>query len=255
MKNYYKEKAYRFITYEGLFNTIKNKSLRFTRTDKFNDPLDCSPLITPLNWRKYLELEERDKFIKEAVSHMFETIFKSIYVCCFSNEYKSYESYLMWSHYANSHSEVCFEIDFSKENTLDKPIKVNYPQKNLINEREKHISIDNNEELGNYLVSTKSKIWDYEKEVRLIVDIKTPNLDYSSIKFENESFLYLDFDPKHISKIIFGEKSTLHNENMTIGLFESLNHKPKYEKMFINPKNLQLESKKYIINTTPKCQQ
>lgn len=243
MKNYHIEKAYRFITYNGLFNTIKNKSLRFTRTDKFNDPLDCNPLITPLDWKEFIK--EGDEFIKIAMSKMFETVLKPIYVCCFSKNYKSYESYLMWSHYANSHTEVCFEIDFSKDNALDKPILVKYPPDSLVSEREKHISKNNLKAIGEYIVSTKSKIWEYEEEVRLIVDIDKPDLNFSSIKFENEYFLYLDFDPKNITKIIFGEKSELHNERMTIGLFESYNHKPEYEKMFINPKTLELENRKY----------
>ena len=46
--NTYLNKAYRFISFDGLFKTIESRSLRFTRVDKFNGALDNNPFIAPL---------------------------------------------------------------------------------------------------------------------------------------------------------------------------------------------------------------
>lgn len=240
--NTYSGKAYRYLSFDGLYKTIENESLRLTRVDQFNDPLDNSPLLAPFDWKEYKSGGE--SFIKIAEHHIFSKVFSSMYLCCFCKEYKSENSYLMWSHYGQSHSQVCFEIDFSKTNFLGSPSQVNYP-KNLANERDK-LKTKASDELGLFLVTTKLRNWSYEKEVRLIVDNMHPNVISSDFKLSSDSkFLYANFKLKNISKVIFGIKSERINEQKTIDLFASRKLKPKFEKMFIDPETLKLESKKY----------
>jgi Protein of unknown function (DUF2971) len=241
--NTYKGKAYRFLTFEGLFRTLENKTLRFTRADKFNDPLDCSPYIAPIDWEKFIK-EGGEIFGHFANDYIFSKVFKSLFVCCFCMKYKTKKSYLMWSHYGQKHSQVCFEIDFTTNKYLGRPSKVTYPDC-LITEREKAKSYDESK-LGLYLATNKLKQWSYEKEVRLLIDILKPDIDFSKLKLsDNNQFLFVDFDLKYISKIIFGVESELFNELKTRDFFLKHNLNPMYEKMYINPINLKLESKSY----------
>ncbi len=130
----YTGKAYRFMTFEGLYKTIEKESLRFTRVGSFNDPLDNSPYLVPCDWAQ--SKKEGRGYIKQIESHFFTKILSSIYICCFCKEYDRNDSYLMWSHYGKSHSQVCFEIDFSTTSYLGNPSNVKYP-KNLRKLRDK----------------------------------------------------------------------------------------------------------------------
>ncbi|MCH8535953.1 MAG: hypothetical protein LAT51_12850, partial [Flavobacteriaceae bacterium] len=94
--NTYNNKAYRFMTFDGFENTLKFKKLRFARADQFNDPLDNSPFLMPVEWDEFLK--KGDEFVKGKSKTIFSSYFKSMYICCFSKEYASHESYLMWSH-------------------------------------------------------------------------------------------------------------------------------------------------------------
>lgn len=247
--NTYSGKAYRFLTFEGLFNTVKNKKLRFTRIDKFNDPLDNNPFIAPLDWEKF-DKEAGELFLKYVNEYVFTRVFKSLFICCFSKEYKSDDSYLMWSHYGQSHSQVCFEIDFLKNDYLGRPSEVTYPE-SLIEKRNNSFNIDNGQ-LGLYLVTNKLKQWSYEKEVRLIIDTKSPKVDWKIFRLnETAEFLYVDFDLNYISKIIFGIKSTLSDELKTRCTFSNNGLNPIYEKMYIDPNTLKLNSKQYDFEGCP----
>jgi len=242
--NTYLKKAYRFLSFDGLFKTIDTKSLRLTRVDKFNDPLDCNPLTAPLNWSEYAN-ENSIMLLKIVEKHIFETVFKSTYISCFSKHYSEDDSYLMWSHYADSHSQVCFEIDFSKTRYLGGPSEVSYPNC-LVTEREsfKNNNDSDGNKIGLFLVTTKLKNWSYENEVRLIVDILDPRFDPKRFKIsDNTDYMFVDFDLKFISKVIFGVKSELFNELKTKSLFKGNNLHPKYEKMYIDPIDLKLKSK------------
>ncbi|MBN1988337.1 MAG: DUF2971 domain-containing protein [Bacteroidales bacterium] len=241
--NTYLGKAYRFLSFDGLFNTIGNKSLRFTRVDKVNDPLDCSPLIAPLNWDEY-SIHGGELFPKFVCDYVSKRVFKSLFICCFCKEYQSDDSFLMWSHYGQSHSQVCFEIDFLQNRYLGGPSEVEYPD-SLIDKRNDSFNFDKGQ-LGLYLITNKLKQWSYEKEVRLIVDTKNPNIDNERFKFNsNSEYLYVDFDLNYISKVIFGAKSTLTNELKTRSLFTDNGYNPIYEKMYIDPKTLMIKSKPY----------
>jgi hypothetical protein len=238
----YKGKAYRYIAFDGLFKTIENESLRLTRVDQFNDPLDNSPFLAPFDWREWKTYG--NNYIKSAEHYIFSYASSSMYICCFCKEYKTQDSYLMWSHYGKSHSQVCFEIDFNKHNYLGSPSVVKYP-KNLVKERNK-LDIKTSDKLGLFVVTNKLRNWSYEKEVRLIVDKVHPKVDSPGFKSSDDGkYLYAKFDLNNISKVIFGIKSEKSNELKTIELFNIKKLKPKYEKMYIDPENLTLQSEPY----------
>lgn len=230
------------MTFDGLFKTIENQNLRFTRVDQFNDPLDNSPFLAPLDWKEYVENEPN--FINVLKSYMFSEVFSSIFISCFCKEYDSMDSYLMWAHYGQSHTQLCFEIDFEKYNFLGGPSEVNYPE-SLATFREK-LKRKNQNKIGLELVTTKSKVWCYEKEVRLIIDILNPSTDVTKYSAStNGHYLFVPFDLHYISKVIFGVNSSKLNEVKTIKMLKDKGLRPQFEKMIINPETLRLQSLKY----------
>jgi len=87
--NTYLGKAFRFISFEGLFNTIRSRTLRFTRAGKYNDPLDNSPLLAPIPWGVWPE-----KLHKLLQQKVFDDVCKSTYICCFSKEYNTRDGFI-----------------------------------------------------------------------------------------------------------------------------------------------------------------
>ena len=238
--NTYNGKAYRFLSFEGLHKTIQSSSLRFTRPDQFNDPLDNSSLIAPLKWEEWKEIGLTAFAEKRYTNH----IFRSIYISSFCKEYEAENSYLMWAHYGDkNHTGVAFEIDFSKVKYLDNPDNVIYPP-NLV---EKRNELKNDEEIGYFLVTNKHKVWSYEKEIRLIVDTEKEGIKNDSRikKSCDEKHLFVDFDLNYISKIIFGINADKENELITINMLKEKGFNPEFRKMRINPVSLSLASIKY----------
>ncbi|TYP99191.1 hypothetical protein C7447_102512 [Tenacibaculum adriaticum] len=241
--NTFNGKAYRFLSFEGFYKTIENKSLRFTRIDGFNDPLDCSPFLHPeIEWNE-VENNYGKQFPDLTVDFVKQKALGSLFVCCFSKEYDTDDSYLMWSHYANSHTQVCFEIDFSINHYLGGPSEVIYPN-NL-----KEYSLNNAENIGLMIVTSKLKQWKYEKEVRLVIDINYRGVkdNIQFVKGDNKH-LYSPIDLQLISKVIFGLKSNFENEKKIILMFLERGLQPTFEKMRISPIDLKLESIKYNID-------
>lgn len=244
--NTYRGKAYRFISIDGLINTIQQKSLRFSRSDMFNDPLDCAPLIAPYDWNKYVLAGT--EFIENTKKKIFIDVLRPLYICCFSKEYKSKNSYLMWSHYGMSHTQACFELDFSKTNFLGSPSSVVYVKEmTKLREdlRDKSSSIQ-----GLHMITSKMDVWRYEKEVRLIVDTRLARDRDIFVEIDqNERYKYVQFDPRLISKIIFGANTTA-SEMVKVFLLCSLAElKYEFYKMWIDPKTLKLREIK-ILNIT-----
>jgi hypothetical protein len=244
--NTYLGNAYRFITFEGLFNTIENSTLRFSRVDNINDPLDSCPYLVPMEWGKFSKLggQQLTEFTRDYLNSI---VYRSLFICCFCKDFNTESSYLMWSHYGQSHTQVCFEIDFSMHNFLGGPSIVSYPA-DLVTERN-NISSRNEGELGLYLITNKSKVWSYENEVRLVVDLKHPGIDTSRFKMSsNNLYLYWNFDLSFISRVVFGINAELLNIKKTHELFQKRNLQPIFEKMYIDPINLTLRSQEYKFN-------
>ena len=243
----YKKKVYRYISFDTFFKTIETESLIFTRTDHFNDPLDNSRVLLGYNsklFNNYYNFKDySDTEWNEYIKQSRIPVLDSFYACCFSKVYLEKESYLMWSHYGQSHTQVCFELDFSKHNYYGGPKEINYL--NDLTELRKNITTDE-KHIGLKLISYKSDIWSYEKEVRLIIDLNEPGqFQYKTI--DNDKRLLVPFNPKLITKVIFGLKSSEKNENRLAKLFDSIGHtKLIFEKMLINPVSLKLESIVYL---------
>ncbi|HMI02397.1 MAG TPA: hypothetical protein VK541_07950 [Pedobacter sp.] len=236
--------AYRFISFDALWKTVQTRSLRLTRVDKLNDPLDTSAYISvdKFFWSHALN----DSHVKQIQELLFNRLLSKIYIACFSKIYKSRESYLMWAYYANGHTQLCFELNFQRFPILEGPLSVNYVDSlvRLRNRIEKNIQMK-----VQALLMSKSSIWKHEQEVRLLYK-NNVEVD-KAYKFSDDRYrLFIPFNPRTISKVIFGLSSNTIDEIKTIKLFLSIGHAPRFEKMIINPLTLKLESRKYIFKMT-----
>ena len=162
---------YKYLDITGGICMIGNKNLQFTNASKLNDPFDCHPDLVdysdipesvrhgvPLDW--YIEKEKNDAF----------NLRNDTWLSSFSKEN---DSLLMWSHYCWNHSGICVGLDLDKVMASVPPlfgtkslepyvIEVQYVD---INQRPdfKTVSWD-------YLWRVKDQKWEYEQEVRLVVD-------------------------------------------------------------------------------------
>jgi hypothetical protein len=126
------------------------------------------------------------------------------------------------------------------------PNNISEKRDNLKVKRSNSVNLDVDEnEIGLFLVTNKHKVWKYEKEVRLIVDAELKENNKSFNKSYDEKYLYMEFDLKNISKVIFGLNSDKSDEIITINMLREKGLSPKYEKMIINPISLMLESEEY----------
>jgi hypothetical protein len=232
-------KAYRFISFDALWNTVQTKSLRLTRVDRLNDPLDTSAYLSVNSF--FWSHAENNSHKQQILELVFNRLLSKIYIACFSKIYKSKEAYLMWAYYAGGHSQLCFEINFRRYPILKRPLIVKYVD-SLLRLRN-HVKKEDNKH-AEFLLTSKSSVWKHEQEVRLLYQSsKDKNNTY---KFSDEGdYLYIPFNPKIISKVIFGISSNKESELKTIQLLLLIGHAPKFEKMEINPMTLKLEAKTY----------
>ncbi|MDD3322035.1 MAG: DUF2971 domain-containing protein [Paludibacter sp.] len=191
----------------NLLKSLINSELWFATPISFNDPFDCQlndktvwDSISIRNYLNYLKVVgNSDLDIEDIIEqyyldnnsfrHFFTKYFKRILsnigVCCFTTSPKIF---LMWSHYANSHKGLCLKFDITKDENLfltALPVKysIDYPSFDYLKERNK---------LAERMLLTKSKVWKYEKEIRVITGKSGPQL----------------FKKDCLKEIIFGYKTT-----------------------------------------------
>lgn len=175
---------------------IKNETISLAHPRDFNDPLDTVMLY----WLNHkIDHQSNINDIDFKYSLLLKKVSEHIKLRCFigsvfkdkgTTHIRKVEdlSFLMWSHYAKSHTGFCVEYEFSREmfdidNTETKILliePVSYP---------KTITIGDTLSFKNYLFE-KSNFWEYEHEVRLaLFDSTNPDpedkLDYPTVSCKN----------------------------------------------------------------------
>jgi len=229
---------------------IRENNLYFSHPKDFNDPFD-----TIINFcfggdinRIYEKI--KGKGLKNEIEYVkllskdidFVQILKenpcilNSSICCFSE--KNNDT-LMWSHYSDSHRGICLEYEtiVNEENIclLFDPIdmKINYPVPLLkVNYVEKPLekinAIFTNDFVEHFkrFLSTKSKEWEYEKEIRCIIqNSKFNNHPNAKIKEnvlhgiifglntpENDKIYYKTLAKKYHKSIVFYSAVKISNE-------------------------------------------
>lgn len=194
---------------------IKNHALWFSSPLAFNDPFDCWSVVgyaTDEQKNQTMDrLAQEYPFVKDVYSKSpgivknclvpqklktcADNVFSQIRICSFSQKYNNI---IMWSHYAQEHTGLCFMFDFSEDLLFLKFCsKVNYVSKITPSNA---LSDEGRKKLIKECVLSKYKDWSYEEEVRIM---KLGN-DIQS----NTNGQLVQFNPKALKKIFFGCKAT-----------------------------------------------
>ena len=229
-------KLYKYYSINNFFeDVVKTHSCWFSRPQDFNDPFDCVFDVSIGNSSKeimsnmeksfmsqFLEeylLEQNNYELNDGVRKIMENpillkkiinwvhgyyIDQNIGVYCLSEDPSNI---LMWSHYANSHKGVCIEYNiprggFFYNNLLPVQYKKHYPKFELSD----YIGEDNIMfKMHQQVLCTKSVLWKYEKEWRVITD---------------EGYGLKEFNKEDVTKVIFGVKTSDEDKERIISLFK-----------------------------------
>jgi hypothetical protein len=183
---------------EHTLDILRNQRLRFASPMEFNDPFDCNfPLdMTDGNgketvrracksllaemvkdeessrdWGHLKYALEDDAALVELANdwhwryYMYGAIISDLGIISFCDEAKTNDA-LMWSHYANFHNGICFEFEMEESWISDDTNghKITYSD-SIKPLTEKDFM---NFGWGTRMVTTKSKVWSYESEYRLV---------------------------------------------------------------------------------------
>ncbi len=171
---------YKYCSFETLNLILKNSTLYYSTANEFNDPFELSTNIFEEYNDKYclenvlkidysqIDYSDLNGFkLFKIFTNVWEELKNEIGITCFS---KSPLNSLMWSHYADKHKGVCIGFNFDIEEQKDKIIQmpVRYIEKiepiNFWQKFEKGFD----DLVAFHWLLTKSKIWEYEQEVRRI---------------------------------------------------------------------------------------
>ena len=203
-----------------LIDSLIYNYLWFSNPLDFNDPYDCELNLNTSNasyeeiynylkegfdkdnrGRPYTYLEQRTKYLfsnpvemEKCESNSNKDAVKQRGICCFS---ESDDSLLMWSHYANKHKGVCLTFNVSKDKDIftKHPYLVEYPPKYPV--------FNWPRDRGTFkplrlLISTKSKEWEYENEVRIVRNSYDVKDKYrGKVEFDKNALLAIKFGYKN----------------------------------------------------------
>ena len=224
-----------------MIDSLRNHNMYFSYPKEFNDPFDCRIVTTnrgsKTEWLQWLQNQnisfdkkrEIENFINSSRfdSSKFEKpptneIDTQVLHCLSA----VYDNLLMWSHYAENHKGICIGYEVKKvhnspclffDDVSVKPyspkikngavplIEVNYQENmpdpvKVVNKTE--------EAIMNFL-TTKAKLWDYEKEWRLF---------YPSNKIQNK---LISVKKNLISEIYLGAKIEKETKERVLDIIEN----------------------------------
>ena len=166
------------------------------------------------NYRK--TIEQSTPALTEAIKKIRTIINEKYYITCFST---GYDNALMWAHYTNKHKGFCIEYNLDKTKDLTFMINL-YPVIYSTNRASVPLSLFDLSDMTNIRLSTsnestadmlcamltKSDVWKYENEWRLIL--------YDEIK----ELIECKYEIDCIDKIILGCKIEEKYENEIMGI-------------------------------------
>lgn len=181
---------------ENAISSLINNELWTSNLREFNDPFES--LVT-------LDFE------CEKIQRIFEDYISKKSVCCFS---RNKDNILMWSHYADNHKGFCIGIDekiYSDENLLSDVCYENIDpniRQEIINS---HVPGEINKKYEK-LITHKHEDWKYEEEVRMILEMKDPNLSGKTVRLSENQIkeIYfgcrMPYKNKQLIEKIMGDK-------------------------------------------------
>lgn len=208
---------YQYSSIEGAKALLGEMTLMIKNPLTFNDPHDCDLRLINFNSIKKKTLKESienfnsnqpDRYIdyknlsigkiKETYENLvLPNLLDTFGIACFT---KNYNNSLMWSHYTYSHKGICIGFDIMKLYLSLSALRPNKLALIEVDYTEHFDSIDyfeNKDEAIHQWVGTKSSIWRYEEEIRIL---------FTDLNFNHHKKILFEFDKRAISQIILGTK-------------------------------------------------
>lgn len=166
---------YKYLDAKGGLAMLKNHSLQFTNAAKLNDPFDCHPSLINFSNVPVERCRVWDsKTIEILESEQYRRQWRDSWICSLS---QTFDNLLMWAHYCVNHQGVCIGIDIEKaDKYLSKILngvnigvdKIEVQYEEII--RKPDFFHDFSKDFFRYQISTKAKDWEYEQEIRLVLN-------------------------------------------------------------------------------------
>lgn len=162
---------------------LKERRLKLSRFHDSNDPFELNLI------------DSRDERRREVVRMLVNYHNQNTGMICFG---KTWENPVMWAHYAEKHGGVC--LGFAIEPSVVS--QVDYTDKKIDVELGLHLPKGGlSAELINKVILTKSTAWEYEREWRVLSQLKTPD--------PRTGLYYTDFGQQiELRTVIIGHRCT-----------------------------------------------
>jgi hypothetical protein len=274
MKKLYKYRAFDVNT----LNMLRNSEVYYANPTLFNDPLDCKPTLTvdvtftelqQLCFRMFeieysaeratkelerclyystepenISREDREgyhcKLLVNEVEKLIHLKMKKRGVLSLAG---SWQSCLMWSHYADEHNGICLEYDMTEAITFDsKSVEYNSDRNLLVSDV---ISwIFNHTPFSHAIVEskyffTKAQPWEYEQETRFLANHQG-----------------VDSAPFHLSAVYFGLRCEPTVISCIVKLMDGANRDIDFYQIYTTANSFELMERELdkdeILNSSPR---
>jgi len=213
---------YHYTTTKFALDDIRNRRLKIAQFDDLNDPFELKSvnLSDPKHAQAFDGIEELDfEGYKAALARRFG-------VLCFS-ERKS--DPLQWAHYADRHHGICLGFNVSHSQGKHGPVE-------YVSERfpfPETLDV----EFSWRLLRTKSKIWEYEKEWRVFLELKDALWSDSASRL----LYFADFGPDLVlEEVILGAANKTSISDVLQAL-QGYNEKVRVSRMRLSPGQFSLD--------------
>ena len=149
---------YRFMDSAAALKSIEGRQFRVGRILEFNDPFEWRPGIIGIN-EGYEEMGEY------LINASVEGLNSKIGILCMSD---TIEEPVLWSHYADRHYGVAFELDYLMDDSIH---KIYYDKPRPVIDVSKIHDDEHLKTAIDKMIDQKSNGWGYEREYRVHVDL------------------------------------------------------------------------------------
>ena len=154
-------RGYHFTPFEYAISNIKNRRLKIARIDELNDPFEFRNFIYPNDE----DGRKKHGWVREWGSQYG--------ILCFS---KSYANPTMWGHYAEKAKGLALGFDLASPFAKEVKYKNQFLELSTDGEKDKRFFAEE-------LISTKSRDWEYEGELRIFLELRDAEFDEHSKEF------------------------------------------------------------------------
>ena len=179
-------RAFHFLNKKYAIENISKSRLKTARINQLNDPFEY--------YVKFISNGEllEDKYINKVKDRLH----KSAGFLCFS---RRLGNPVQWAHYAENHEGLCLEFEIPSE----LPIKIQYRKAPI------SIHVDKpgwDHKFSNIAARTKYKHWSYEREIRVHIQLSSPDVIH-----DNGNLFMPMSDTLKLTKVYKGINCTLNN--------------------------------------------